>query len=245
MPIRAALALPVFLLLIAPQAGASPAIGATPAAAPSSAAQLSESLGLRVAPHPVRERPGWRPPRIILIADDLHDLVPQLQKAAPGAKLIELRKATPREIADADATLGVCSAEVLGAAQHLQWIQWLGAGVERCVREPLLRTRAPLLTNLQRTMGPSMSEHVLALMFALSRHLDYFYRQQLEAHWAKTDPATPELTDLEGKTVLVAGLGRHRHRGRTARACARDARHRHPRERPRGTGLRELRGSAR
>jgi phosphoglycerate dehydrogenase-like enzyme len=207
MPTRAAVALPVFLALLALHAGAASAASDTTAATTASATQLIESLGLRVAPHPVRERPGWRPPHIILIAAGLQDLVPQLQKTAPGAKLIDLRKATPREIADADATLGVCSAEVLGAAQHLQWIQWLGAGVERCVREPLLRTRAPLLTNLQRTMGPSMSEHVLALMFALSRHLDYFYRQQLEAHWARADTATPELTDLEGKTVLVAGLG--------------------------------------
>lgn len=187
------------------------ALAAGPAAAEPptqpAASKLIQTLGLKVAPHPVRERPGWRPPRIILVSDLLHELMPRLRQAAPQAQLIELGAATPAQIAAADAALGVCSAAVLGAARQLQWIQWLGAGVERCTSEPLLHSRAPLLTNLQRTMGPSISEHVIALMFALSRHLDYFYRQQLEAHWAKTDAATPELADLEGRTVLVAGLG--------------------------------------
>jgi phosphoglycerate dehydrogenase-like enzyme len=50
-----------------------------------------------------------------------------------------------------------------------------------------------------------MAEHVLGLMLALSRHLDYFYREQTQAHWAKNE--SPELADLGGKTVLVVGLG--------------------------------------
>jgi phosphoglycerate dehydrogenase-like enzyme len=153
----------------------------------------------------VRERSGWRPPRVILINSSLHDLLPQLKQAAPTARFVEIDAATPRDIAAADASLGVCSAEVLQAAEHLQWIQWLAAGVERCVQQPLLRTRAPLVTNMQRTMGPSIAEHVLALMLALSRHFDEFYRQQQQGHWSKE--SAPELADLGGKTVLVVGLG--------------------------------------
>ncbi|HEV3178940.1 MAG TPA: D-2-hydroxyacid dehydrogenase [Steroidobacteraceae bacterium] len=173
------------------------------------AAHLIETLGLRLAAQPVRERPGWRPPRVVLISDDdkeLHELLPQLQRAAPGAKLVEVSAATPRELAAADAAIGVCSPEVLAKAKHLQWIQWEAAGVDRCVQQPLLRERRPLLTNLQRTMGPSMAEHVLAMMLLLSRHLDYFLTQQHQAHWAQ-DGTTPQLADLDGKTVLVVGLG--------------------------------------
>ena len=44
-----------------------------PAAPGASAAQLIEKLGLHVASQPVRERPGWRPPRIILVSEQLHD----------------------------------------------------------------------------------------------------------------------------------------------------------------------------
>jgi phosphoglycerate dehydrogenase-like enzyme len=183
----------------------APASTAAAASAPS-AAELIERLGLHVAPQPVRERPGWRPPRVILVNSRLHELLPALERAAPHAKLIDIATASARDIAAADASLGVCSAEVLTQAQQLQWIQWPAAGVERCVGQPLVRERHPLITNLQRTMGPSMAEHVLALMFALSRHLEFFQREQAQAHWADED-RVPQLTDLEGKTVLVVGLG--------------------------------------
>jgi phosphoglycerate dehydrogenase-like enzyme len=176
-----------------------------PSAAASSAPQLIETLGLRVAPQPVRERPGWRTPRIVLVNEELHDQLPALQQVAPRAKFIGISTATPGEIAAADATIGVCSAEVLAQAKQLQWIQWPAAGVERCVQQPLMRERHLLLTNLQRTMGPSMAEHVLGMMLMLSRHLDYFLKEQQQAHWVKDD--APHLADLEGKTVLVVGLG--------------------------------------
>ena len=178
---------------------------AEPPAAGASAAQLIEKLGLHVAAQPVRERPGWRPPRIVLVSEQLHDQLPALQREAPRAKLIDISAATPHEIAAADATIGVCSAEVLAQAKQLQWIQWPAAGVERCVQQPLMRERHLLLTNLQRTMGPSMAEHVLGMMLMLSRHLDYFLKEQQQAHWVKDD--APHLADLEGKTVLVVGLG--------------------------------------
>jgi len=178
-----------------------------PAAAPS-AAHLIETLGLHVAPQPVRERQGWHSPRIVLVNPELHELLPKLQQAAPHAKLIEMSAASARELAGADAALGVCSAEVLSKAKRLQWIQWLAAGVERCLQQPLVRERHILLTNLQRTMGPSMAEHVLGMMLVLSRHLDYFLKQQQQAHWVKDDDAqAPQLADLEGRTVLVVGLG--------------------------------------
>jgi phosphoglycerate dehydrogenase-like enzyme len=180
-------------------------VGSAEPSAESASAQLIEKLGLHVAAQPVRERPGWRPPRIVLVSEQLHDQLPALQHEAPRAKLIDISAATPREIAAADATIGVCSAEVLAQAKQLQWIQWPAAGVERCVQQPLMRERHLLLTNLQRTMGPSMAEHVLGMMLMLSRHLDYFLKEQQQAHWVKDD--APQLADLEGKTVLVVGLG--------------------------------------
>ena len=51
-----------------------------------------------------------------------------------------------------------------------------------------------------------MAEHVIAVMFALSRHMDYFFKEQQAAHWEQ-DACAPMLNDLEGKTVLVVGLG--------------------------------------
>jgi phosphoglycerate dehydrogenase-like enzyme len=174
-------------------------------AEPPSATQLIDTLGVPVAAHPVRERPGWRPPRIVLVNHRLAALLPQLQPVAPAAKLIDADAATPREIAGADAAIGVCTQEVLAQAKQLRWIQWPAAGVDRCVQQPLVRERQLLLTNLQRAAGPSMAEHVLAMMLLLSRHLDFFLQQQQQGHWAAQD--TQPLADIEGKTVLVVGLG--------------------------------------
>ena len=188
---------------------ASRAAPLTSAAAPAAAgsAELIDKLGLRIAPQPVRERPGWRSPRIVLVDNEMHDLLPALRQAAPGAKLLEVSAATPKQIAAADAAIGVCSEALLTQAKQLQWIQWPAAGVDRCVQQPLLHERHVLLTNLQRTMGASMAEHVIGLMLALSRHFDYFLKQQEQARWAKEESTRPQLVDLEGKTVLVVGLG--------------------------------------
>ena len=175
------------------------------AAAPGNAApSLAESLGVREAAEPIRARAGWRTPKLILVTPRLHEQMPALAAAAPGVTLVELDAATPVQIDSADATIGVCSAEVLTRATHLQWIQWLGAGVEGCLQEPRLRERHPLLTNMQSTAGPTMAEHVMGMMLVLSRHLDYYLAQQAQGHWADEAPA---LTDLSGKTVLIVGLG--------------------------------------
>jgi len=163
-----------------------------------------ETLGLQPAAHAVRERAGWRAPKLILVSSNLHDELAQLQDAVPGVRLIEATNATARDIAAADATLGVCAEDILTKATRVQWIQWLAAGVERCVTQPLVRERHLLLTNMQRTAAPSMAEHVLGLMLALSRHLDYFFKEQAQGHWADENP---QIADLEGKTVLVVGLG--------------------------------------
>ncbi|HEY2339703.1 MAG TPA: NAD(P)-dependent oxidoreductase, partial [Steroidobacteraceae bacterium] len=201
---RSALLAPVALCLSA--AAAAAVTAAAPAGGSAPAADLIDKLGLHVAAQPVRERPGWRPPHIVLINEEMLQLRPALQQAAPGVKLVEVSAATPKEIAAADAAIGVCSAEVLAQAKQLQWIQWPAAGVDRCVQQPVVHERHLLLTNLQRTMGPSMAEHVLGMMFALSRHFDYFLRQQQQAHWT-SEATTPQLADLDGKTVLVVGLG--------------------------------------
>lgn len=199
--LRLIAALPALLATVASASSTD-----VPGVAPPDATALIDRLGLHVAPTPVRERKGWHPPRVILVGESLRDLLPQLKKAAPGARFVEIDKATPGDIAAADASFGVCTPQVLEAASHLEWIQWPAAGVERCVQQPLLQARAPLVTNLQRTMGPSIAEHVIALMLALSRHLEEFSQQQGQAHW-QSQEAAPELEDVAGKTVLIAGLG--------------------------------------
>ena len=196
------------LATFASGAFAAEAVAPDAAAEPAAAPALISELGLHVAAEPVRERSGWRPARKILISPRFHEDLPALQRVAPQVQFIEVLPTTPaRDIADADAAIGICDAKTLQVATHLQWIQWPAAGVERCMREPLIRERRPLITNLQRAAGASMAEHVLGVMLVLSRHLDYFFSLQQRGHWPTDSEEIPQATDLQGKTVLVVGLG--------------------------------------
>jgi phosphoglycerate dehydrogenase-like enzyme len=175
---------------------------------PSAAAAIVSDLGLRVAAEPVRERPGWKPPHKILVSSRIHDELPKLHMIAPDVRFIEVSAATPMsDIADADAAIDICAEKILQPAKQLQWIQWLGAGVERCVQQSFVRERQPLVTNMQRVAGANMAEHVLGMMLVLSRHLNYFLLQQQRSHWTTDEDHAPPPVDLKGKTLLVAGLG--------------------------------------
>jgi phosphoglycerate dehydrogenase-like enzyme len=189
-------------------ARAADAVAPDTAGEPAAAAALVSELGLHAAAEPVRERSGWRPARKILVARYFHEDLPALQRVAPQVQFIEVLPTTSaRDLADADAAIGICDPKILQVATHLQWIQWPGAGVERCVREPLIRERRPLITNMQRAAGASMAEHVLGTMLVLSRHLDYFFSLQQRGHWPTDSDEIPQAADLQGKTVLVVGLG--------------------------------------
>ena len=194
-----------FAALAAAAAVVSESAAAEPAADPV-AAHLIDTLGVPVASQAVRERPGWRRPQVVVVSHRLASLVPQLQEVASKVILVDVETATPREIGRADAAIGVCTPELLAQAKQIEWIQWPAAGVERCLQQPAVRERHLLLTNLQRTAGPSMAEHVIAMMFVLSRHLDWFLNEQQQGRWTRADDA-PRLADLDGKTVLVVGLG--------------------------------------
>jgi phosphoglycerate dehydrogenase-like enzyme len=188
-----------------------PAVGRAdaPAQTPSDVAMLVQRLGLEESPAPVRERPGWRKPRKIIVWNVAPAAGPALQAAAPGVELL-LAKDAAEAVAlasDADAVLGFCSAEVLAAGPNIEWVQSFSAGVERCVAIPAMRERGILLTNMQRVAGPVMAEHVMAMMLGFARGLHFFIPERMATRWTRELPAPGRMMTLEGKTVLVVGLG--------------------------------------
>jgi len=170
---------------------------------------LIGELGLVESDRPVRDRPGWQPPKRVLVWNLMPAYFDSLQAVAPGVELVPV--ASPEEAvaraADADAVLGLCSAELLAAGSGIRWIQAYSAGVERCVSIPALRERDVLVTNMQRVAGPVMAEHVLAMMLAFSRGLNFYIPQRATASWQRELPAPARMLSLTGKTVLVVGLG--------------------------------------
>jgi phosphoglycerate dehydrogenase-like enzyme len=188
--------------------GAVGAGDAAAAAAPGST-ELVQRLGLEESPTPVRELPGWRKPRKVLVWNLEPALVPRLQAAAPGVELL-LAKDMAEAVTlakRADASLGFCSAELLAAGPDIRWIQSYSAGVERCVAVPAVRERGILLTNMQRVAGPVMAEHVMAFMLAYARSLQFYIPERMAARWTREPPPPTRMITVQGKTVLVVGLG--------------------------------------
>jgi phosphoglycerate dehydrogenase-like enzyme len=172
-------------------------------------ARLIADLGLQESATALADRPGWQAPRKVLVMDADAERLAWMQPVAPGVTLIGAadRAETVRVASDADAVIGECVAEVIQAGPRIRWVQRMYAGVERCVAIPAFAERGIVLTNMQKIAGPVMSEHVLALMFGLARGLATYVPAQARGEWA--DEAVPEsrMWSLEGKTLLVAGLG--------------------------------------
>jgi phosphoglycerate dehydrogenase-like enzyme len=169
---------------------------------------LIAELGLRQAPAPVRERPGWTAPRKIVVRGD-EAFVRSLQPAAPDVELVAAAnvEAAVRAAPGADAVLGYCSSELLEAGDRIQWIQIYSAGAERCVSVPDVGRRELLLTNAQRIYGPEMAEHVMAMLFAFTRGLYRYIPEQLEGRWDRTAVPRDRMWEINGRTMLVVGLG--------------------------------------
>lgn len=191
----------------------SGAIGLGQGAVPAATAENAVLADLRLieSSTPVRQVPGWRAPRKIVVsaALGLGGNIEELRAAAPGVEIVLARDRaeTLAAVADADAYIGACDPAVIAAATHLFWLQTGGAGVEGCVARPELRQRKILLTNAQHVQAPTIAEHVLALMFGISRGLPLWMSAQAAGHWARAAAPSSAMEVIAGKTMLVVGLG--------------------------------------
>lgn len=175
-------------------------------------AALVERFELREGDAPVREQPGWAPPRKIVVADVA--VADALRSLAPGAEVVGvpgLRNFTgmAEVIADADVLVGLCTPELIARAQKLRWIQLLNAGADSCATIPAVAERGILVTNLQRIQGPHMAEHAIALMLALARSLPVYASEQHAGAFTRgfRELRAERPFEIEGKTLLVVGLG--------------------------------------
>jgi phosphoglycerate dehydrogenase-like enzyme len=191
------------------RASVADAVGSVETAQAQGAADIIARLGLVESATPVRDRAGWQRPKKVLVWNSDPALLPALQAVAPGVELVPAKDAAEaaKLAGGVDAVLGFCTPEVLATGTTIRWIQAYSAGVERCVSIPALAERSILLTNMQRIAAPVMAEHVLAMMLAFTRGLDFYILERSAARWTRELPPPARLTALEGKTVLVVGLG--------------------------------------
>jgi phosphoglycerate dehydrogenase-like enzyme len=191
------------LLLVA--AGCGPALAAESSS--SKVEQVIENFGLEQAATPVGQRAGWRKPKRILVYEIVPRLTTALRAVAPDVEIVVADRRRPeQQAADVDAVIGICTPAIVAAGKSIRWISLLSAGVEDCVRIPQVRERDILVTNMQRIGGPVIAEHVMGMLLALTRGLDFYIAGQAQGEWQRYAPAQ-RATVIQGKTLLVVGLG--------------------------------------
>ena len=172
-------------------------------------AELVSQLGLRESSVASRDLPGWREVERV-VARYPAERIAELQAVAPGVEVVAVEDEAQAlaAVEGAQALLGFCTPNLLEKGGSLHWIQVYSSGVERCVVLPGMQTGDKLLSNGQRIGSPALAEHAIAMMMALARGLDRYYVNQLEGDWQRrVDLGQGEFLELEGRTVLVVGLG--------------------------------------
>jgi phosphoglycerate dehydrogenase-like enzyme len=175
-------------------------------------------LGLAESTTALRDLPGWRTPKKLVInmngpvTASSNQALDALRAAAPGLEIVRVENAAQMltKVADADAIAGgddtVCDERVLAAGKKLRWISVYSAGVEACLGKKGLQRPGLVVTNMKAVLGPVMSEHTTALMFALARSLQVSVARQGAGEWSGNFRGS-EPQALTGKTLLVVGLG--------------------------------------
>ncbi len=196
------------LLLVVTGAAAKPA---------ADAAAIIAELGLRQADKPLSAQPGWSPKKVVVTAPVFFSrVVPDFQERLRAvAGDVELVFDTSGEfvpaaemLAGADALIGFCSPAAFERieAQFL-WMHNYFVGMDRCAGLSAEQVDGRVFTNGKRLSGPTIAEHVMAMLLSLARGFPAFQRAQGENKWDRAAVQSVTFGELKGKTLLVAGLG--------------------------------------
>lgn len=181
--------------------------GATAVAPESTVAELGSTRNARV----VVEH-GPNAPELTYFAGPMTDAeLVEAKALAPRVRIVAgldrpeaLRRASEANGADTS----FASAEFLAAAKNLVWLQAHSAGVDRWAAMPALRdSKTITLTNMRGVHGPAIADHVFAMLLALTRDLPVHLAARSTGAWLRDGSGELEPFALDGKTLLVVGLG--------------------------------------
>jgi phosphoglycerate dehydrogenase-like enzyme len=170
--------------------------------------RLIDDAGLQEGAIASRDFPGWTSPQKLIVRD-AGDFVASLAAEFPGVRFVAAPtvSAALAEAGDADALIGYCDEELVAAAEALLWIQIYSAGAEHCLALDEVAAGRVLLTNAQKMASPVIGEHAVALMLSLTRGLVQQAKALPDADWDGSTGDRLGMISVDGKTVLVAGLG--------------------------------------
>lgn len=116
----------------------------------------------------------------------------------------------PDDLERATIAFGQPDVEVLMRSTTLRWVQLDSAGYERYDRDDLrayLSTREMTITNSSTVYAQPCAEHVLAMIFALSRRLPGAFTAQATDHSWPMPALRAESRLLQGERLVLLGYG--------------------------------------
>ena len=180
-------------------------------------AELIEKLGIRESALASRDMPGWsRPSKVTILSfrsipDSGPGSLVWMKEVADGVD-IELLSGAEMDtnrgrLAESEVILGWCFTDMLELGKSLNYLHIFFAGIDHCMEIPGIRASSLIVTNSAKAASETIAETSIALMFMLTRNLHFFHTEQLKSNWARNDSSTSEAIMVEGKTMLVLGLG--------------------------------------
>lgn len=170
--------------------------------------RLIEDAGLREGAVASRDLAGWRSPQKLIVRGG-EGLVASLRAEFPGVQFVAAPSVAEAigNVGGADAVIGYCAPELLAAADTLVWVQIFSAGAEHCVSVDEIASGDVVLTNMQKMASPVIGEHAVAMMLSLTRGLVQQAKTMPVGAWNRTVGDDIGMMSVDGKTVLIAGLG--------------------------------------
>jgi len=181
---------------------------AAAAVAQSDIAELIEQTGVKAGDVALRDMPGWREPKkIVMPAGRLTRQ--EVQSLLPGIEVVFYRSSSDAiaNARGADAIIGSCYRDIIDAAEDAIWVQVFSAGVDRCVGADRIANGSVVLTNMQKMSSPVIGEHAVALSLSLARRIPTFAKSMAGGEWHRSSDIADSMLSVSGKTMLVIGLG--------------------------------------
>jgi phosphoglycerate dehydrogenase-like enzyme len=130
------------------------------------------------------------------VLNDLPDL--EITQCAPGEAI--------NHIADIEVFFGKPTDALLAAAPRLRWVQAPSAGVDFLFSCPNLVDCDIVVTNTRGAHGPSIAEHVFALLLTMTRGIPNAIAWKSQKHWGR-DEGYHALHEIKDSTIGIVGYG--------------------------------------
>jgi len=148
--------------------------------------------------------------KALLLADWGKPFYAGLRKQFPGVDFVEAYSDADikRAVVDADVVFGYLTAEQFGLGKKIRWVQTLDAGMEGLFRRiPDVVETDVTVTNARGAGAPQIGEHAVALMMALARGLNDFWRLKRERKWDQ-EHGLSVVQMISGRTAGIVGFGK-------------------------------------